>query len=231
MKTINEIYKNAVIDVYNNGFTTKPRGMLVKELLAYSLVIDPKDNIIALPGFETNVAYAKEELEWYLSGTNRIDWSPKIQKIWAKYSDDGITVNSNYGHRIFGNYERMPINQWEWVKNKLIEDPDSRQAVININNAFDKERNSKDVPCTVYLQAFIRDNALHFIGNMRSNDIFFGFRNDVYCFTELQKKMAQELGIKVGNYYHFAGSLHMYEKDFQKAEKLIGLEKIIGDKL
>ena len=230
MESINEIYKKAIVDVYTNGLTVKPRGMLVKELLGYKLVLNPQDNIITLPGFETNMKYAQEEFNWYLSGDNRVKWSPLIEKVWTKYSDDGLTVNSNYGHRIFGKYERMPINQWEWAKNKLLEDRDSRQAIININNAFDKEQPSRDFVCTIGCQLFIRDEKLYWITMMRSNDIFYGFRNDVYCFTELQKKMAQELNIPIGDYIHFDGSLHMYEKDFAKAKQLIDLEKILGDK-
>jgi thymidylate synthase len=219
MATINEIYEVLLKRVYEHGMETAPRGMKVKELLAEKVLLDPHDNIITLPGLELNLNYAREELAWYYAATNRIDFSPLIQRIWAQYSDDGQHVNSAYGHRIFGGHELMP-NQWEWVKQKLQEDQDSRQAVININQAFDKAESTKDFPCTVYCQVFIRDDKLHWITNMRSNDVFFGFRNDIYCFTEMQKRMAEELNIPVGEYIHFAGSMHLYEPQFPKVEAL-----------
>jgi thymidylate synthase len=221
MKSFNEVYKQILSDLWYNGMETAPRGMKVKELLGYSFKIDPRDNIITIPGFETNIEYAKEELEWYYSGSNRIDYSPKIQKVWSRYSDDGITVNSNYGHRVFG-HKPGYINQWDWTKNKLTEDKDSRQAVININDITDKFNPTKDFPCTMNIQAFIRDDKLHWVVGMRSNDIFLGLRNDAYCFTEMQKKMAAELSVGVGEYIHNAGSMHLYEKNFDKVQNLLG---------
>jgi thymidylate synthase len=54
---------------------------------------------------------------------------------------------------------------------------------------------------------------------MRSNDLWFGFCNDQYCFSKLQELIANKLNINVGWYYHFANNLHLYEnqlKDFDK---------------
>ena len=51
---------------------------------------------------------------------------------------------------------------------------------------------------------------------MRSNDLWFGFCNDQYCFSELQKLVAEKTGYEVGSYYHFAHNLHLYERDLNK---------------
>jgi len=45
---------------------------------------------------------------------------------------------------------------------------------------------------------------------MRSNDLWYGFCNDQYCFASLQKEVSERLSIKVGSYYHFAHNLHLY---------------------
>lgn len=222
MRSTNQVYLDTLADVYYKGHETAPRGMKVLELLGYRLELDPKDNIITLPYVATNVEYAKEELRWYYAATTRIDFSEKIKKVWQKFSDDGINVNSNYGARIFA--EQNGISQWDWVKAKLQSDKDSRQAVLNINNINDKIQETKDFPCTVYCQTFIRDDKLYWITNMRSNDIFYGLRNDLYCFTEMQKRMANELGVGTSSYIHFAGSLHLYEKDMDKVKKLLGVK-------
>ena len=34
--------------------------------------------------------------------------------------------------------------------------------------------------------------------------------NDQYCFSMLQKMIAERLSIEVGTYYHFAHNLHIY---------------------
>ena len=90
-------------------------------------------------------------------------------------SDDGITVNSNYGYCIKSKYG---FDQWEYIKSMLSKNPESRQAVIHIKTADNTE--SKDVNCTVCLQFIIRDNKLYMTTYMRSNDIWLGFPYDVF---------------------------------------------------
>jgi thymidylate synthase len=51
---------------------------------------------------------------------------------------------------------------------------------------------------------------------MRSNDIWLGVPYDYFVFTSLQTKMAMELGVDVGEYTHFAGSLHLYKRDLDR---------------
>ena len=51
---------------------------------------------------------------------------------------------------------------------------------------------------------------------MRSNDIWYGFCNDQYCFSELQKSVAERLSIETGVYYHHAHNLHLYNNQLNK---------------
>ena len=51
----------------------------------------------------------------------------------------------------------------------------------------------------------------------RSNDIWMGVPYDMFSFCFLQVKMAMELGVEVGEYTHYAGSLHMYQRDYNAA--------------
>ena len=46
---------------------------------------------------------------------------------------------------------------------------------------------------------------------MRSNDLWYGFAIDQYCFSRLQQMVAQRLSIEVGQYFHFANNLHLYD--------------------
>jgi hypothetical protein len=77
--------------------------------------------------------------------------------------------------------------------------------------------NKKDIPCTLNLQFFIRGEHLYCIATMRSNDAWMGMPYDIYCFTSLQCLLAEHLGLKVGFYQHNVGSMHLYEKHYQKA--------------
>jgi len=216
-----DVYKSLLIEAYTHGLKSSPRGQETRELIAKRIALDPNDNVITLPGFKTALKYAKKELEWYMSGSNKIADMGEFAHVWEKYSDDGLTANSAYGYQIFGNHPDVKINQWKWVINKLKEDHDSRQGIININLPSYKRTATADFPCTLALQYFIRDDKLHAITYIRSNDIYYGFRNDIYCFCEMQKIMAKELSVGIGTYFHVAGSLHLYAPQFHKVEELI----------
>lgn len=194
-----------------NGSSASRDGAVTGEIInAITVIDDPKDNLVTSPIRKLSHKYAIGELLWYLSGSNKLDAIANYSKAWNKLSDDGETVNSAYGYRIF---EKFGFDQWEHVKGLLKSDPNSRQAVIHIKEPNPEK--TKDLPCTVALQYFIRDGKLYATTYMRSNDIWLGFPYDVFTFTCLQIKMAFELGVGIGSYTHISGSLHLYSRNVQ----------------
>lgn len=175
---------------------------------AITIITDPTKNILKSNIRNMPMRYAVGELLWYLSGSNRLDAIKKYSKAWESLSDDGETINSAYGYRIF---EQFGFDQWEYVKGLLKKDPNTRQAVIHIKDASNKP--TKDVPCTVSLQFLLRNGQLNLTTYMRSNDIWLGFPYDVFSFTCMQIIMAFELGVEIGEYTHIAGSLHLYTRN------------------
>ena len=121
----------------------------------------------------------------------------------------------------------IPTGQWHWVINELAQDADSRRATIAINQPYHKNKNSKDIPCTQYLQFFIRDNKLNMGVYMRSNDVVYGFCNDIFTFALFHQLMFNSLRkiygeeFKLGEYTHHAGSMHIYERHYDMANKII----------
>lgn len=184
-------------------------GEVVGEVInAITIIEDPTKCVMKNDTRKLPMRYCIGELLWYLSGNNSLKEIQKYTKNWDRMSDDGITVNSNYGYCI---KRKFGFNQWEYVKNLLKENKNTRQAVIHIKTADDKI--SKDVNCTVCLQFFIRDNKLYLTTYMRSNDIWLGFPYDVFQFTAMQILMSMELELEFGSYTHIAGSLHLYERN------------------
>jgi hypothetical protein len=76
----------------------------------------------------------------------------------------------------------------------------------------------KDIPCTLSIQFFIRDGRLHCVTTMRSNDIWLGLPYDIFCFTCLQRLIAEALKVPTGFYIHQAGSLHLYARNAEKMD-------------
>lgn len=204
--------------------TCAPRGQLIKENLCSSFKItDPRDRLPFINGRAYNPQYMAAECLWYLAGIRSVEWIAPYAPFWTKISDDGVNVNSAYGARIFKPAPSIGIDrsQWEWVKQELTRDPDSRRAFIHIRLPHDSFNAVLDVPCTIGFQFFIRDGALHMWASMRSSDLWLGLANDVPAFTLFQELMAFELGLKLGSYNHTAGSVHIYERDFDKVKAVL----------
>lgn len=218
-KSVNEAWEQgfkALAEQAKTGYTAGSRdGEVVGEILNAAFeVADPTRSVVTSPIRKMPMRYAVGELAWYLSGSNKVKDISRFAKKWEEISDDGETNNSAYGYRIF---HKFGFDQWEYVKHMLQEHPDSRQAIIHIKDADNSP--TKDVPCTVYLQFLLRDGQLHMSVHMRSNDIWMGVPYDMFSFCFLQMKMAMELGVEVGTYTHYAGSLHMYARDYEQAKK------------
>lgn len=169
----------------------------------------PLENEITASFRKWNKDYAEYEWQWYLSANPDATEIAKRAPIWKNHMDENGHVRSNYG--------------WQWVRGSqldriidklhfsLINNIDDRQAVISIYDGKEIDTYQHDTPCTLSIHFQIVNKKLCMTVNMRSNDLWYGFCNDQYCFSKLQQMVAKELGIEIGWYYHFTSNMHLYE--------------------
>ena len=177
-------------------------------------ITKPMDNYISCKQRNWKQDYAEAEWQWYLSGDRNIEKLDelygKVPKIWERMADVNGNVNSNYG--------------WQWQRNRQLNEaiyllkrnPRTRQACISIFDGKEYDRYTHDTPCTYAVQFTITGQSLNMCVTMRSNDLWYGFCNDQYCFSKLQLLVADELGLLVGEYFHFAHNLHLYNNIIDK---------------
>lgn len=188
----NGIIRNNTKCFYNYGF----------------YILNPENNIINTKFRKWNKNYAEREWNWYLSENPNGEEISKHAPIWKNHMDLKGNIRSNYG--------------WQWnrndqlnnVINKLKLDAFTRQAVISIYDGKEIDTYDFDTPCTNSIHFQIIENKLCMTVNMRSNDLWFGFCNDQYCFSKLQIMVSNELNLKVGWYYHFCSNMHLYDSYF-----------------
>ena len=174
----------------------------------------PMDNLIEDQDRNWKWDYAEAEWQWYLSGDNNIsklgELYGKVPEIWKRMADKEGFVNSNYGWQ----WERN--DQLDYVVDLLKHNPKTRQAAISIYDRKEGYMYDNDTPCTYAVQFTIIGQKLNMCVTMRSNDLWYGFCNDQYCFSKLQELVAMKTGLLIGSYYHFAHNLHLYDNIIEK---------------
>lgn len=203
--------------VSTTGVSIAPRGIPVKEALAYTSIVDMRYPIVTIPERDMGYKFMFAESWWILSGRNDLASIAPYSKEISRFSDDSYVFDGAYGP--------MVVQQTRYVVDCLIKDPNTRQAVISIWRP--NPRDSKDVPCTVSLQFLIRQGKLCCVATMRSSDAWLGWVYDVFNFSMVTYYIREMLAKKTGRLYAIgdlfltAGSQHIYSSnDAQVAEVL-----------
>jgi len=168
--------------------------------------------------------YISHELEWYRSQSLFVDDIPGgPPKIWkAVSSKTHGMINSNYGYLIFNEDN---FHQYENALEELLKNPSSRRAsMIYTRPSIHSEWNvdgMSDFICTNVVQYFIRNNHMHAVVQMRSNDAWAGYRNDYAWQKYVLEKLTQDYNIESqfskvipGTITWQVASLHVYERQF-----------------
>jgi thymidylate synthase len=183
---------------------------------------------------DVNWNYVEREEEWYNSMSLNVNDIPGgAPKIWSAVADPEGFINSNYGFLIYspqngireGEQPEGWMSQYKCVLQELRQNPGSRRASMIYTRPsiwLDYKKNGRsDFICTNVVGYLIRDGALHAHVQMRSNDAIFGYRNDHAWQIHVLTKLANELGVAVGNLHWCVTSLHVYAKHYYLVDHCI----------
>lgn len=109
-------------------------------------------------------------------------------------------------------HQRMGA-QIQFVIDELKRNPSSRRAVICIRTPEDM--GSNDPACMQHLQFFVREGKLECKILFRSNDACKANFMNAFALIQLQKLIADGVGVEMGTYVHRANSFHCYAQDFE----------------
>lgn len=207
-------YVDVIKDVTDHGSEVVSRGMEHREVIGYGLhVLYPEFSLVTGTGRVLNPGIAYYEALSLIAGESYVRLLDRVSDDKFDSFKDGDVLHGAYGPRI---RSQMPA-----VIRRLADDNGSRQAVVVIYDpVLDTYQNRRDLPCTVSLQFMVRDDALHMVTHMRSNDVYLGLPYDVFQFTQLQATVAACLNMGLGTYHHLVGSMHLYERDLASAAKV-----------
>lgn len=250
-----QAYLGTLKDVlYNPESMSSPRGLPVLEKFNYQFTIkNPVVKPIQTKDIVRNAVietYSRKEFQAYEAATGLASTFTKISKFWDSIKNPDGTINSDYGHLIFKNKscgsdfekelqeskilkgisEYIPVRRtpWEWALLCLMNDQDTRQAIIRFSLPEHQWKGNRDQTCTLHGFFQIRDNKLDLTITMRSNDLMLGLVYDLPWFVSLMYRMQKDLSnvypdLKIGRYTHFVHNIHIYDRDIEKVKKMLGI--------
>lgn len=140
-----------------------------------------------------------------------IGGAKELQQYVMEMLDGILDFEVGQGKWTYTYHQRMG-EQVQFVIDELRRNPSSRRAVISIRTPDDI--GSDDPACLQHLQYFIRHDKLDCVVLFRSNDACKATFMNAFALIMLQKRIADALGVEIGQYVHRANSFHCYEKDF-----------------
>ena len=207
-------FKELLSRLGTNGASISVRNSLTTELQSELIeILRPLERCIVVPGRRNNIFATIAETIWVLSGRNDVAFLEGYLKRAQEFSDDGLTWRGGDGPRL-RNWNG--VDQLAAVQQILIDDPNSRRAVISLYDPDRDFQKSRDIPCNNWLHFLIRNGRLHLNVVARSTDVVWGFSAiNAFEWSVLQEVMAYWLGLSIGEFRFFTSSLHLYERHYR----------------
>lgn len=211
-------------NVVGDGAHVRVRGSLTRESLSRVIEIESvRDRQLRVVGRNNNIFATIAESMWVLAGRDDLEYLSAYLPRALDFSDDGSTWRGAYGPRL---RKWNGTDQLAEVLAILRGDPTSRRAVAVL---FDPDRDfgkSKDIPCNNWLHFIARDGVLNLNVTARSTDIWWGFSGiNAFEWCFLLEVVSFWLGMPPGRLTFFTSSLHLYERHFESAARLLATDQ------
>lgn len=161
------------------------------------------------PGRNANPFFHFMEAMWMLAGRRDVEFLSHFNNNIAQYSDDGTVFNAAYGYRL---RRHFGFDQLQKAANRLVEEPNTRQLVLQIWDTVDLYKQTKDKACNTQIMLQLNEGHLDMTVHNRSNDAVWGNitgANPVH-FAYFLQYLSEQAFVKMGTLRFLTINLHMY---------------------
>ena len=169
----------------------------------------------------------KEILNTMVNIKNPMDSESPKGYFWTgekldKYSEQFLSNDKQgfiytYGNRLRAHFDG--IDQIQEAIGRLNNFKESRRA-ISITWDPNVDTKNDEVPCMMLVDFKIRDGMLHTTGLWRSHDIYGAWFPNAVGLSNLARYVAREVGSEIGMLTIHSISAHIYEVNFDEAERV-----------
>ena len=208
-------------------------------LFGYQMRFDLSEGFPLLTTKKLHTRSIFHELLWFLQGsTNTAYLQENGVRIWNEWATEEGDLGPVYGKqwRSWACPDGSTVDQISQVIEQIKTTPDSRRLIVSAwNPAFlpDESISPQDnvrqgrmalPPCHTLFQFYVRDGKLSCQLYQRSADVFLGVPFNIASYALLTHMIAQVCDLKVGDFVHTFGDVHLYSNHLEQAREQLSRE-------
>lgn len=145
---------------------------------------------------------------------------------WRNFGKDDpeeFEYFTSYGHPRTYHNTNEGFDQIEWVKNEIVNNPESSRLIVSAWNPHVHcvEGKAALPPCHTLFQFFVEDGKLSCQLYQRSGDYIIGNPLNIIFYAMLTHIMAQQCNLGVGDFIITFGDVHLYSDQLEMAKEIL----------
>lgn len=224
-------YLDLLRHIKENGVQKGDRtGTGTKSVFGYQMRFDLSEGFPMVTTKKLHLKSIIHELLWFIKGDTNIKYlNENGVKIWDAWANSSGDLGPVYGAQ-WRNWNNQGIDQLSMIIDQIKKNPDSRRIMVSAWNpevmpdtsvSFeDNVANGKAAlpPCHAFFQFYVAEGKLSCQLYQRSADVFLGVPFNIASYALLTMMIAQVCDLKVGDFVHTFGDVHLYNNHFEQAD-------------
>ena len=215
-------YLDLLKDIMDNGVLKEDRtGTGTKSVFGRQMRFNLEEGFPLVTTKKVHLKSIIHELLWFIAGDTNIAYlKANGVRIWDEWADENGDLGPVYGHqwRSWPTPDGGTIDQLANVIQQIKNNPDSRRHIVSAWNVAEVDKMALP-PCHTLFQFYVADGRLSCQLYQRSADMFLGVPFNIASYALLTMMIAQECGLRPGDFVHTTGDTHIYTNHFDQVRE------------
>lgn len=214
-------YHDLLNHILENGTDKSDRtGTGTRSVFGYQMRFNLEDGFPMVTTKKLHLRSIIHELLWFLKGETNIQYLKENGvSIWDEWADEHGELGPVYGKqwRSWQGADGKTHDQIVDLIDQIKKNPDSRRLIVSAWNVAELSQMAL-MPCHSLFQFYIADGKLSCQLYQRSADVFLGVPFNIASYALLTMMVAQVCKLKLGDFVHSFGDVHLYNNHFEQAK-------------
>ena len=214
-------YLELLKHILENGTDKSDRtGTGTRSVFGYQMRFNLEDGFPMVTTKKLHLRSIIHELLWFLKGETNIKYLKENGvSIWDEWADQNGELGPVYGKQ-WRSWQAADGNTYDQISDlieQIKKNPDSRRLIVSAWNVGELSKMAL-MPCHTLFQFYIADGKLSCQLYQRSADVFLGVPFNIASYALFTMMVAQACGLKLGDFVHSFGDVHLYNNHFEQAK-------------